>query len=366
MAEDARSYLGKKLKGRYMIEDHIGSGLSAHAFKAYDTLLQGRVVVKIIKTEIAGVPIELGEEWKEESRKAMQVRGHPHIASILDLGEEEFDIDGYGEQIHFIVMEFIEGTTLRDLTSSPAPIEPDTLFIIATQLLNTLEFLQVRKLAHGDLHSGNIMLTRLGVDRPFIKIIDFGMASNTLIPRNRGKDIHFALSQLDQLCAKVLESTDDQHTVSVMGNFAALLKKGQNFIPIGRMSIADLIAGIEQLQQEFNKIIAPESKVVLKHEGHRRKIDVPRRTGFVGRTMEINRIYELTAGGFVSKRGAMLLISGETGIGKTRLVDDVLGRVAGDRLRHLFLYNKCQHEIPNLPYSALFDALIAFLDDMPG
>ena len=48
MVEDPKIYIGLRLKGRYLVEEHIGSGLSAHAFKAYDTLLQGRVVVKII------------------------------------------------------------------------------------------------------------------------------------------------------------------------------------------------------------------------------------------------------------------------------------------------------------------------------
>ncbi len=366
MAEDARLYLGLRLNDRYMIEDHIGSGLSAHAFKAYDTLLMGRVVVKIIKTEIAGVPIELGEEWKEESRKAMQVRGHPHIASILDLGEEIRKVSNEDETIHFIVMEFIEGVTLRDLIADPTPLDPHSLLTIALQLLNTLEFLQVRKLAHGDLHSGNIMISRLGVDRPFIKVIDFGMASNTLIPRNRGKDIHFALSQLDQLCQKALESIVDAHVTGILESFAALLKKGQNFIPIGRMSIKDLVSAIDQLQQDLNRVQTPEQKSPAEDEGPRRRIEVQRRTPFVGRMTELPRMYELTTESFVSKEGAMLFVSGEAGIGKTRLVDELLGRFAADRIRHLVLYKKCPHEVPNLPYATLFDALIAFLDDVPG
>ncbi len=366
MAEDAKAYRGIRLKGRYLIEEHIGSGLSAHAFRAYDTLLQGRVVVKIIKIEIAGVPIDLGEDWKVESRKAMQVRGHPHIATILDLGEENITIEGEEEKVHFIVMEYIEGVTLRDLTARYAPLDPADLFVIAQQLLNTLGFLQARKLSHGDLHAGNIMLSRLGSDRPFIKIIDFGMASNTLIPRNREKDIHFVLSQLDQMCEKTMSSTSNSHTLTVLESFAALLKKAQNFIPTGRMSIDDIIASIDQLQQQLNRAQAKAPATATGDETLRRRVEVQRRTPFVGRATELERLYSLANGSFVSKSGAMVLISGEAGIGKTRLLDEVLAKVRADRTRHLFLYHRCPHEVPNLPYSTLFEAIIAFLDDIPG
>ena len=365
MADDARTYLGLRLKGRYLIEDHIGSGLSAHAFRAYDTLLQGRVVVKIIKSAIAGVPIDLGEEWKEESRKAMQVRGHPHIASILDLGEETLNIDDETEAIHFIVTEFIEGKTLRDLAADRIPLEPSALLVIAHQLLSTLDFLQARKLSHDDLHAGNIMVSHLGAERPFIKIIDFGMASNTLIPRSREKDIHFALNQLDHLCQKSLAVLSNDFTKAVLEGFAACLKKAQNFIPTGRMRIADLVAEIEQLQQELGKADKPTSKVPTSDSGMRSRIEIVRQTPFVGRSNEIDRLYGIISGSFLSKRGSMVFVSGEAGIGKTRLVDEALGRLASERTRHLLLYNRC-HQAPNLPYASLFQALTDFLKEIPG
>ncbi len=365
MAEDARAYLGLRLKGRYLIEEHIGSGLSAHAFRAYDTLLQGRVVIKIIKSAIAGVPIDLGEEWKEESRKAMQVRGHPHIASILDLGEETVEVGGDTETIHFIVTEFIEGQTLRDLAADRVPLDPHALLVLAHQLLSTLDFLQARKLSHDDLHAGNIMVSQIGAERPFIKIIDFGMASNTLIPRTKEKDIHFALSQLDHLCRKTLASTTDSRTKAILEGFAASLKKAQNFIPTGRMRIADLVAEIENIQQELGKAYQKSPKVTSGEEGPRHRIDVIRRTPFVGREGEIDRLYKLITGSFLSKRGGMVFVSGEAGIGKTRLLDEALGRVASDRTRHLLLYNRC-HQEPNLPYASILQAIVDFLDEIPG
>jgi len=365
MAEDARSYLGLRLKGRYLIEDHIGTGLSAHAFRAYDALLQGRVVVKIIKSEIAGVPIDLGEEWKEESRKAMQVRGHPHIASILDLGEEAMEIGGEPEVIHFIVTEFIEGKTLRDLAADGGALEPQALLAIAHQLLSTLDFLQARKLSHDDLHAGNIMVSHLGAERPFIKIIDFGMASNTLIPRSREKDIHFALNQLDYLCQKSLASATDTQLRSILEGFAASLKKAQNFIPSGRMRIADLVAETESLQQGVGKSAHSAVGDGPVEDGQRRRIDVIRRTPFVGRRNEIERLYRTITAAFLSKRGAMLFVSGEAGIGKTRLVDEALRRLASERTRHLLLCTRCQ-QAPNLPFTSLFQAIVDFLNEIPG
>ncbi len=365
MSEDAGAYLGLRLKGRYLIEDHIGSGLSAHAFRAYDTLLQGRVVVKIIKSSIADVAIDLGEKWKEESRKAMQVRGHPHIASILDLGEETLAVSDKPENVHFIVTEFIEGKTLRDLAGDRSPLDPPTIFAISHQLLSTLDFLQARKLSHGDLHAGNIMVSQTGGNRPFIKIIDFGLASNTLVPRNREKDIHFALGQLEHLCKKALAVEKEEHTRAVLESFAAQLKKAQNFIPSGRMRIADLVAEVETLQQELAKGAVPGAKAVTDGEGPRRRIDVTRRTHFVGRKNEVERLYQLTSNAFLSKQGALMFVSGEAGVGKTRLVDEVLGRIATERTRHLLLYNRCK-QAPNLPHAALFEAVTDFLDEIPG
>jgi len=365
MAEDPRTYIGLRLKGRYLIEDHIGSGLSAHAFKAYDTLLQGRVVVKIIKSAIAGVAIDLGEHWKEESRKAMQVRGHPHIASILDLGEETVDVGGDSENIHYIVTEFIEGKTLRDLAADRSPISASSLLTISLQLLGTLDFLQARKLSHDDLHAGNIMVSHLSAEKPFIKIIDFGMASNTLIPRSREKDIHFVLNQLDHLCQRCLILESEPETKSVLEGLAVQLKKAQNFIPTGRMQISDLVREIELLVQEISKSRSSGKRAPTASDGPRRRIEVIRQTPFIGRNGEVEKLYRTTSGAFVSKQGAMILVSGEAGIGKTRLVDEVMGRLSTDRKRHLLLYQRCNQE-PSLPFTAIFKALLDTLDDIPG
>jgi len=365
MAEDARTYLGNRLKGRYLIEEHIGSGLSAHAYRAYDTLLQGRVVIKIIKSDIAGVAIDLGDAWKAESRKAMQVRGHPHIASILDLGEENLVIDENDEKVHFIVTEYIDGVTLRDLAADGSTLSPGAILEIAHQLLGTLAFLQARKLSHGDLHAGNIMVSQISGEKPFIKVIDFGMASNTLVPRTREKDIHFALNQLDHLCRKNLGVENAVHGNVILGRFATKLKKAQNFIPTGRMEIKDLVEEIEGLKQELSRTPQAQGQAPVDSEGPRRRIEIVRQTPFFGRKDEVEKLYREISGAFLAKRGLMQMVSGEAGVGKTRLVDEALGKIAADRTRHLFLYNRCK-QAPNLPYSDLFEAIIAFLEEIPG
>jgi tetratricopeptide (TPR) repeat protein/tRNA A-37 threonylcarbamoyl transferase component Bud32 len=365
MFEDPNIYIGLRLKGRYLVEAHIGSGLSAHAFKAYDTLLHGRVVVKIIKTVIAGVHVDIGESWKTESLKAMQVRGHPHIASILDLGEEDYEIDGGTATLHYIVIEYIEGKTLRELAHDKIPIEPRSLFKITHQVLSTLDFLQARKLSHDDLHGGNIMVSHIDADKPFIKIIDFGMASNILTPETKGNDVRVALNQLVHLCGNTIEVTADQESCSLLEGFAALLKKAQNFIPTKRMRIIDLLGEIEIYQQKLSSIALTSISTSPVDDSPRHRINIERRTPVIGRKNELNRLYGIISSAFLSKRGKVVFISGEAGIGKTRLVDEALGLVSEEKARHLFLYSACR-ETPSLPYAPIMEAVSRFLDEIPG
>ena len=365
MVEDPKIYIGLRLKGRYLIEEHIGSGLSAHAFKAYDTLLQGRVVVKIIKTTIAGIPVNLGDQWKAESHKAMQVRGHPHIASILDLGEEDFNIGDETNSLHYIVTEFIQGKTLRDLSAERVPLETKGLFSIAHQILSTLDFLQARKLSHDDLHAGNIMISHIDANKPFIKIIDFGMASNVLMPKARENDIHSVLNQLVYLCRNTLAVSDNQKSRVLLEGFAAILKKAQNFISAKRMRIVDLIAEIEVFQQRLSSLSLTSVAITSFDDGPRKRISIDRRTPCIGREDELNRLKGIISNAFLSKRGTLVFLSGEAGVGKTRLVDEALGLVSADQTRHLFLYSTCR-ETMSLPYAPVMDAVIDFLDEIPG
>jgi tetratricopeptide (TPR) repeat protein/tRNA A-37 threonylcarbamoyl transferase component Bud32 len=366
VAEDPRAYLNLRLKGRYLIEEHLGSGLSAHAFKAFDTLLQGKVVVKIVKTELAGLPIDVGESWKEECRKAMQVRGHPHIASILDLGEETVLVGDQEEKTYFIVTEYVSGRTLREIDSSPNPIPASELLAIAYQLLGTLDYLQARKLSHDDLHAGNVMVTYLGASKPFIKIIDFGLATNTLVPRSKEKDVHFALSELEHLCQKALASPSDPLTRSVLESLSSLIRKGKSFLSTGRMRLADMVTELEVLQQDLSSRQVCTKKAPVENLGPRQRIEVQRRTPFAGRRNEVRQVHRIVTGAFLAKIGAVVLISGEAGIGKTRLVDETVGYLVAERTRHILLYHKCVRQAVNLPLGPVFEAIINFLEDVPG
>ena len=97
-------YSGKRLDGRYEIGDLLGVGGMAYVYKAYDTIDDRVVAIKILKDEFLGNE-EFMRRFKNES-KAIAVLSHPNIVKVYDVS--------FGHRIQYIVMEYIDGITLKD------------------------------------------------------------------------------------------------------------------------------------------------------------------------------------------------------------------------------------------------------------
>jgi len=101
---NADKYLGKRLEGRYEIQELIGTGGMANVYKAYDIIDQRTVAVKILRDEYL-TNEEFLRRFKNES-KAIAVLSHPNIVRVYDVS--------FTNRVHSIVMEYIDGITLKD------------------------------------------------------------------------------------------------------------------------------------------------------------------------------------------------------------------------------------------------------------
>ena len=154
--------IGKILGNRYEILEEIGCGGMAYVYKAHCRLLNRPVAIKVLKKEL-GEDSEYINRFNIEAQAAASLV-HPNIVSIFDFGCEE----GY----HYIVMELIEGITLKQFINEKAPLEIKDALSIAYQICDALAVAHAHKIIHRDIKPHNIMIT---YDMR-IKVTDFGIA----------------------------------------------------------------------------------------------------------------------------------------------------------------------------------------------
>ena len=149
------------LSGRYELIQEIGSGGMAFVYKAMDTRLNRHVAVKILKTEFTNNK-DFVQRFSYEAMSAASIT-HPNIVSIYDAG--------YDNDLFYIVMELIEGITLKELIDKKTISWKDAL-IVTKQILSALDIAHKNNIVHRDIKPHNIMLTREGI----AKVADFGIA----------------------------------------------------------------------------------------------------------------------------------------------------------------------------------------------
>jgi len=150
------------LAGRYELLEKIGEGGMAVVYKARCRLLNRFVAVKILKPEYVK-DIKFIENFRRESQAAASLN-HPNIVNVYDVGKEG--------NIHYIVMEFIEGRPLSDIIREQAPLSPARAVSIAKQVAQALAVAHAHHIIHRDVKPHNILIT----DEGNVKITDFGIA----------------------------------------------------------------------------------------------------------------------------------------------------------------------------------------------
>lgn len=156
------NYTGKRLDGRYEIQEVIGVGGMAVVYKAYDNIDDRIVAVKILKDEYLANE-EFRRRFKNES-KAIAVLSHPNIVKVFNVS--------YGDRLQYIVMEHVEGITLKEYIEQQGKLGIKETVHFTMQILRALQHAHDKGIVHRDIKPQNIMLLSNGN----IKVTDFGIA----------------------------------------------------------------------------------------------------------------------------------------------------------------------------------------------
>lgn len=331
--ENETNLAGLKIKNRYVLLEEIGSGLMARAYLAYDELLEGEVVVKVINTEIAGINIPLGLEWVQEAKRAMKVRGCPFIATVTDFGEETCQIEGEEKVIPFIVWERVYGKTLQQFMEEGHEIDEGMVISTIIQLLQVLISLKRNNLVHGDLHIKNVMYDDVTSMRHYVKVIDFGLSnlisSEADFKRDR-KGVGKVLWDIIDTYEKNLGITDktpfmkevEKLADDIAAPHAPTLDELNEILERAEELERKLFLGVEWFQTRHKK-----SPLGLKPVDYVKSLKNPKDAPLVG-TEEIAELERWVRHGLDEGLGRILVIKGNLGSGKSRWSLELLDKLA--------------------------------------
>ena len=165
--DDDRRMLGD----RYEIGEVIGRGGMAEVHEGRDVRLGRRVAVKILRPDLAKDPT-FQARFRREAQSAAALN-HPNIVAVYDTGEDTLTAaDGTSVVVPYIVMEYVDGMTLRQLLASGRRLLPERALEITAGILAALDYAHRHGIVHRDIKPANVMLTRTGD----VKVMDFGIA----------------------------------------------------------------------------------------------------------------------------------------------------------------------------------------------
>lgn len=153
------------LGGRYVLGDRLGGGGTAFVYKGRDSLLNRTVAIKVLNAQLTADG-DFIAKFRREAQAAASL-SNPYIVGIYDVGQDD--------DIYYIVMEYVEGKTLKEFIAQHGPISPELVVDIAMQIAEALRHAHQHGVIHRDIKPHNILITRDGQ----AKVTDFGLARAT-------------------------------------------------------------------------------------------------------------------------------------------------------------------------------------------
>lgn len=244
--------IGSKLVNRYQILERIGGGGMAVVYKARCTLLNRIVAVKILRQQFS-IDEDFVRRFRREAQAAASL-SHPNIVGIYDVGQDK--------ETYFIVMEYVQGETLKDLIQREAPLEPARAVTIVRQIANALYHAHNNKIIHRDIKPHNVLISKDGR----IKVTDFGIAravsstTQTFSPNSIMGSVHYFSPE--QAKGKLATEQSDLYALGIV--FYEMLTNKLPFDGESPISIA-----LKHLQQtitpasEYNFNVTPNLQGIL-------------------------------------------------------------------------------------------------------
>jgi predicted ATPase len=373
--------------GPYEIVSPVGSGGMGEVWRARDTRLDRQVAIKVVPASFASDTSRL-LRFEQEAR-ATSALNHPNIVTIYELDQIEDE--------RFIVMELIEGRTLRVLIDEPMTF--DAIAQLGSQMAKALAAAHAAGITHRDIKPENIMVR----DDGYVKVLDFGLArlvpggtdaeaatlqytqpgsllgsANYMSPEQaRGETVSHP-SDIFSLGMIFYEMATGQHpfkTDSILGTLNAIT--GQAPVPPSR-SNPETPAAIEililQMLEKDARLRPTASEVVvalaeiggqsLSAEG-RSPVLRPRRRHTVGREKAHEELREALASAF-ARKGLLMCVPGEPGMGKTTLVEDFLSDLRAGNQPCVIARGRCSERLAGteayLPWLEALDGLLRGAD----
>ena len=164
------SQVGTLLNGRYRLDAQIGHGGMSTVYRAFDTVLERQVAIKLMHREIASDSDQL-ERFRREARAVAQLN-HPHVVGVIDAGEEGNDGDPDGLSTPYIVFEYVEGETLKDRIRRHGRLPIGESVAYAIEIARALGAAHDHRIVHRDVKPQNVLIDEEGT----AKVTDFGIA----------------------------------------------------------------------------------------------------------------------------------------------------------------------------------------------
>ena len=371
--------IGQKLSDRYEIVSELGRGGMGVVYRAHDPRLNRQVAVKLIPPSLL---TEVAEQRFQIEAQLVAQMDHPSIVSIYDFGRHEGSL--------FFVMPIIQGTDLRQLMRDQSLLLGDVIDT-GIEVAEALEYSHARGVVHRDIKPENVMVHREQGGALRVRVMDFGLARNTKVTRFTKTGMllgTMAYISPEQVLGDTLDGRSDVYSLGTVlyecmtnevpftGEMQSILYRIVHETPQPPRALG---AGIgEELEGIILSCLAKDAgkrpqkaaqlaELLRSHRGELREsermksvtvtrtVQTPRHASpFVGRKKELKELHQ-RLNNAVAGECQFLVISGEPGVGKTRLLDELENLARARQIR--VLHGRSVDKEAAFPYHGFCEAI---------